>query len=77
MCAYVALSLKDISHTQLSSAGRFFLKGEERNWVGKADKQQLVNVLALWFVQSGVVVIKEGSDISNLSCDDVFKDTPF
>jgi len=55
----------------------FFLKGEERNWVGKADKQQLVNVLALWFVQSGVVVIKEGSDISNLSCDDVFKDAPF
>ena len=77
MCAFGALSLKSISRTQLVSVGKFFLKGEQRKWVTKADKQQLVNVLAPHFVQSGEVVIKEGADISNLTSNDVVKEGTF
>ena len=43
----------------------------------KADKQQLVNMLAPCFIHSGDVVIKEGADISNLSCNDVVKEGTF
>ena len=43
----------------------------------KGDKQQLVNALAPCFIQSGEVVIKEGADISNLSCNDVVKEGTF
>lgn len=73
MCAFGALSIKSVSRSQLASAGRFFLKGEQRKWITKADKQQLINVLAPCFVDSGVVVVKEGADINNLSTSDVVK----
>ena len=43
----------------------------------KANKQQLVNVLAPCFIRSGEVVIKEGADISDLSCNDVVKEGTF
>ena len=77
MCAFGALSVKSVSRTQLMSAGRFFLKGEQRKWVPKADKQQLINMLAPCFVQSGIVVVKEGADINNLSTNDVIKEGTF
>ena len=77
MCAFGALSVKNISRAQLASAGKFFLKGEQRKWVTKAEKQQLVNALAPCFVQNGEVVIKEGADTSNLCSDDVVKEGTF
>jgi len=77
MCAYGALSIRSISRTQLASAGRLFLKGDERKWVTKADKQQLINALAPWFIQSGIVIVKDEADVKQLSSNDVIKEGTF
>ena len=46
MCAFGAHTFKEVAHSQLTSAAKFFLKGEGRKLITKADKQQLVDLLA-------------------------------
>lgn len=77
MCAFGALSYKDISRTQLASAAKYFTKGEEKKMMAKAEKYQLVGHLASIFLRERIVQIKEGANLNNLSIDDVCKEGTF
>ena len=77
MCAFDAHHFKEISRGQLASAARFFLKGEERKSVPKADKYQLVSLLAPVFLRKGIVALQEGADVDNLCRNDVVKERTF
>ena len=76
MCAFGAHSFKEIARTQLASAAKFFLKGEDRKLVSNADKYQLVRLLAPIFIERKVVV-RYGANNSNLSREDVSKEGTF
>jgi len=41
------------------------------------DKQQLINALAPWFIQSGIDIIKEGADVKKLNSQDLEKEGTF
>ena len=77
MCAFGAHSLKEVSRGQLASAAKFFLKGTERKLVPKADKHELVSLLAPFFIQSGVVAIRDGASSQDLERDDVTNEGTF
>ena len=62
MCAFGAHTFKEVAHSQLTSAAKFFLKGEGRKLIAKADKQQLVDLLALVFIDKEVVVLRDGAN---------------
>ena len=51
-----------------------FLKADQRKLLPRAEKQQLLNILAPHFINSRTVVIREGANISNSSSNDVFKE---
>ena len=76
MCAFGAHSFKEISRSQLASAAKFFIKNKKRD-MGKAEKMQLVGPLASVFIDRGIVVIREGATITNLSRDDITKEKTF
>ena len=77
MRAFGALPIKSVSRTRLMSAGRFFLKADQRKILLKAKKQQLINILAPYFANSGMVVIREGNDIGYSSSNNVVKEDAF
>ena len=41
-------------------------KAEERQFITKADKHQLVGPLASAFIKKGIVIIKDGANIQHL-----------
>ena len=45
--------------------------------MGKAEKIQLAGPLASVFLDRGIVVIREGATITNLSYDDISKEKHF
>ena len=76
MCAFDAHSFKEISRSQLASAAKFFIRDKKRD-MGKAEKVQLFGPLASVFLDRGIVVIREGATITNLSCNDISKEKTF
>ena len=62
MCAFGAHTFKEVARSQLTSAAKFFLKGEGRKLIAKADKQQLVDLLAPVFIDKEVVVLRDGAN---------------
>ena len=77
MCAFGAHSLKEIAPVQLKSAARLFLKGTGKKLLPKADKNQLVRVLAPLLIESGEVAIRDGANINDLVRNDVTKEGTF
>ena len=77
MCAFGAHTFKEVARSQLTSAAKFFLKGEGRKLIAKADKQQLVDLLALVFIDKEVVVLCDGANKKNLCREDVSKEGTF
>ena len=77
MCAFGAHTFKEVARSQLTSAAKFFLKGEGRKLIAKADKQQLVDLLAPVFIDKEVVVLHDGANKKNLCREDVSKEGTF
>lgn len=77
MCAFGAHTFKEVARSQLTSAAKFFLKGEGRKLIAKADKQQLVDLLAPVFIDKEVVVLRDGANKKNLCREDVSKEGTF
>ena len=74
MCAFGAHSLKEIAPVQLKSVARLFLKGTGRKLLPKADKNQLVRVLAPLLLE---VAMRDGANINDLVRNDVTKEGTF
>ena len=77
MCAFGAHTYRKVTHTQLASAIRYFTKGDERKMLSKKEKHELVRPLAKVFVKKDIVMIREGTNLSNLSVEDVNKEGTF
>ena len=77
MCAFGAHTFKEVARSQLTSAAKFFLKGEGRKLIAKADKQQLVDLLAPVFIDKEVVVLHDWANKNNLCREDVSKEGTF
>ena len=77
MCAFGAHSYQEVSRTQLASAIRYFMKGQQKKTMNKAEKHQLVGPLAAIFIQENIVKVREGASLSVLSIDDVTEEGTF
>ena len=76
MCAFEAHTFKDISRSQLASAAKFFT-AEERQYISKADKHQLVGPLASALIKKGIVAIRDGANMQHLLRSDISKEKTF
>ena len=76
MCAFETHTFKEISRSQLASAAKFF-KAEERPFITKADKHQLVGPLASVLVKKGIVAIRDGANMQHLVRSDITKEKTF
>jgi len=70
-------NLKEITRGQLQSAARHLSPAAQKKLVGKADKKQLLLPLPNYLVDEGIIKIKDGACISELTCDDVTKEKTF
>ena len=77
MCIFGAHTYREVTRTQLASAIRYFTKGEERKILSKKEKHELVNPLARMFLKKGIVIIRKGANLNNLSVEDVNKEGTF
>lgn len=73
MCAFGAHTIKEVSRSQMASAVKFFLEVAERKHLKTADKSQLVKPLAMAFVKKKIVIVKEGTNMDDLSRCDIYK----
>ena len=73
MLSFGAHTFKDTAHLQLTSAANF-LEREDRKSIGKADRQQLVDLLAAIFIDKEVVVQHDGANKKDLCRKDVSKE---
>lgn len=76
MCAFGAHSFKEITRSQLASAAKFFMKDNKKN-ISKAEKHQLVGPLASVFIDRGILVVRDGAKIDDLTRSDVSKEKTF
>ena len=54
-----------------------FFKAEERPFIAKADKHQLVGPLASVLVKKGIVTIRDGANMQHLVRSDITKEKTF
>ena len=72
MAAFTAHFLKEISHTQLLSAAKRLMP-EDKKRLATLEKNDFLVPLGKVFVEKGIVKIRKGADIKDLSRNAVDK----
>lgn len=75
--AFAVHFIKEVSRSQLQSASRTLLSGEERNRLQKLEKSEFILPLAKAMINQDIVKVRRGADMKSLSRSDVEKMKPF
>jgi len=72
-CAFGAFAIKEVSRTQLRGAAKLLLTKQLCAELRSAEKQKYIFPLAKAFIEKGIVVVEDGSNMSNLTRNNVKK----
>ena len=73
MTVFGAHLIKEVSRRQLISAAKNLLSKEERKQLNGAEKSKFIKPLANQFIDRGIVRVRSGCSLSDLSMGDVEK----